>query len=326
MPRFDEHTWALVLAAGEGSRLRSLTTTPSGLAIPKQFCSLRDGPSLLHEALQRAERIVPRERICTIVAMQHRVWWNKPLQMLDPLNIIVQPENRGTANGILLPLLHILKRDPEANIVLLPADHYVRDESILENALRKSVAELGKHPDRIVLLGISPEEADPELGYILPVRKAESNADSDYTIERVREFVEKPDAASAGRLIERGALWNAFILAVRARSLLAIFESRYPEIVMLMREIVRRDRDAISMQDLYSYLPNIDFSRGIAQGSESNLEVMRVPRCGWSDLGTPKRVIESLRVPAPSLKMRESIFQSKGHLNLAERHAAQRTG
>src|SRR5689334_15770955 len=106
MKNVDQHTWGLVLAAGEGSRLRSLTTTTDGQAVPKQFCSLRGGPSLLHEALQRAEKIAPRERICTIVAQQHQHWWNEPLAMLDPLNVIAQPENRGTANGILLPLLH----------------------------------------------------------------------------------------------------------------------------------------------------------------------------------------------------------------------------
>ena len=65
------HDWALILAAGEGSRLRSLTTR-NGIAVPKQFCSLNGGASLLQDALHRAESVAPRTRIATIVAQQHR--------------------------------------------------------------------------------------------------------------------------------------------------------------------------------------------------------------------------------------------------------------
>ena len=82
--------WALILAAGEGSRLRSLTTT-NGVAIPKQFCSLNGGPSLLQEALHRAESVVPQSRVCTIVAAQHRRWWESPLYHLATENVVVQP-------------------------------------------------------------------------------------------------------------------------------------------------------------------------------------------------------------------------------------------
>src|SRR5512147_1706981 len=125
------HTWAIVLAAGDGSRLRSLTTTAVGVAVPKQFCSLRGGPSLLHDAVRRAESIAPAERICTIVAKQHSRWWEDVLKLLPERNVIVQPDNRGTGVGILLPLLRIMMRDPDARVVLLPSDHHVRDEAVL---------------------------------------------------------------------------------------------------------------------------------------------------------------------------------------------------
>ena len=139
-------TWALVLAAGEGSRLRALTTT-NGVAVPKQFCSLHDGPSLLQEALHRAEAVAPRQRICTIVAEQHRRWWQGPLWSLPSQNIIVQPENRGTAAGLLLPLLHIEARDPQARVVVLPSDHYVRDEATLARSLRNATAKIRSERD-----------------------------------------------------------------------------------------------------------------------------------------------------------------------------------
>jgi len=116
--------------------------TPSGRAVPKQFCSLRGGASLLQCALRRAEALVTRERTCTIVAAQHRDWWTHELALLPVSNIIVQPHNRGTGNGILLALLHVLERDPHAQLVLLPSDHHVCAEETLSRALRRATTQL----------------------------------------------------------------------------------------------------------------------------------------------------------------------------------------
>lgn len=313
------NTWALVLAAGEGSRLRKLTTTSSGVAVPKQFCSLFGGPSLLREALQRAEAVATREHICTIVAQNHRRWWEETLEWMPWDNVIVQPENRGTANGILLPLLHIMERDPEARIVLLPSDHYVRDERILTRSLRQAVAELETHRSKLVLLGLEPDEIDPELGYIVP-------GENDGHLRSVERFVEKPPAATARELIQDGALWNVFIVAARAQALLDLFTKRYAEIVDEMRVVVAHDADdptqPLATSHLYQSLPEIDFSRHVAQGSESALRVLTVPPCGWSDLGTPARVAQTLkRLPAKEVAVSDRLFPLNGHLNLAAQHA-----
>jgi mannose-1-phosphate guanylyltransferase len=113
-----------VLAAGEGSRLQALTTTASGIAIPKQFCTLGGDGSLLHDSLHRAGAVADSEHICAIVAEQHRRWWQTLQLGIPSANLISQPRNRGTANGILLPLLHIVHRDPQATLLVLPSDHY----------------------------------------------------------------------------------------------------------------------------------------------------------------------------------------------------------
>jgi mannose-1-phosphate guanylyltransferase len=293
---FDRHTWALVLAAGEGSRLRSLTTTSKGTSVPKQFCSLCGGASLLQESLARASAIAARQRICTIVAAQHEAWWQRSLRSLPASNVIVQPQNRGTANGILFSLLHVLRRDCEARVVLLPSDHHVRDESVLADSLRQALTYIEQRPHACVLLGIQPDEADPELGYIVPVDDARA-------VCAVNSFVEKPSAESAQSLIARGALWNSFILIVRVAALLRMFERRFPDIVTQMRGVIECDQGRTSFApatvDLYAQLPEIDFSRDIAQGHESELSVLRVPHCGWSDLGTPVRVAQTLRRLSP---------------------------
>jgi mannose-1-phosphate guanylyltransferase len=308
-------TWALVLAAGEGSRLRALTTH-RGVAVPKQFCSLIGGPSLLEEAILRAEAIVPRQRVCTIVAEQHRAWWEPSLRFMPRRNVIVQPQNRGTAVGLLLPLLHIARRDPQARVVILPSDHYVRDEAVLARSLRQAAGRLTHDTRNLWLLGISPEEADAELGYIVPGTRDEAGA------LRVSQFVEKPPVTLARLMIERGGLWNAFILAGSVQAILRLFEQRYPLVLSEMRTAVQRDAsspdEAIAATDLYPRLPELDFSRHVLEGSEAMLRVLPVPACGWSDLGTPRRVSEALQRLSAGRISRE---ESASALNLAAQHA-----
>ena len=312
------NTWALVLAAGEGSRLRSLTTTDNGVAVPKQFCSLHGGPSLLQEALHRAEAVAPRSRICAVVAAQHRHWWEGPLWSLPASNIVVQPENRGTAIGILLPLLHIAARDPEARVVLLPSDHHVHDEATLARSLRQAAVQAARRPDEIFLLGVEPEEADSELGYIVPER-----SDLRGTFY-VSQFVEKPSYTLARQLLAQGAMWNVFIMAGSVRAFLRLFERRFPEIVMDMRGVIRHalqmTDDDVATLDLYERLPSLDFSRHVLEAQESYLRMLPVPQCGWSDLGTPKRVAETLsRIPQAAASAH--AFVASAFVNLAAQHA-----
>lgn len=297
MNELNRHTWAVVLAAGDGRRLSRLTTDADGTSVPKQFCSLNGGPSLLHEAMGRALTLVPRERLAVIVAAHHGRWWRHALRSHPARNTIVQPRNRGTANGILLPLLAILRRDPLARIAFLPSDHFVRDEMTLSATLKSAVAQLRGRTGEIVLLGISPDEADPELGYIVPDGHAYDG------VVPVGRFVEKPDAPVAQSLIAAGAVWNSFIFVADGNMLLSLFRRRFPEIVDDMETALARDGDlgGEALTDLYTRLRDIDFSRHVLQGAEQALRVLAVPPCGWSDLGTPRRVAATInRLPSSS--------------------------
>jgi mannose-1-phosphate guanylyltransferase len=317
----DSHIWALVLAAGDGNRLRSLTTAGSGVTVPKQFCSLYEGPSLLHEALVRAYSVAAEDKTCVIVAEQHRRWWQQTVRSLPQNNVIVQARNRGTALGILLPLLHILSRDPQAKLVLLPSDHHVREESVLTNAMREALDQLDSHVHETILLGIQPQDLDLELGYIVP---GASDGRGALAVER---FVEKPSASLANELIRAGAFWNIFIIAARAQALLDLFQARFPEIVAVMRAALEADHkdgaDGAALAGLYETLPVVDFSRDILGAQLTELRVLPVPPCGWSDLGTPKRVSETLQRSPPPAK-HASVTAGMGYLSLALQHV--RTG
>jgi mannose-1-phosphate guanylyltransferase len=313
----ESNAWAVILAAGEGSRLRALTTLPSGIAVPKQFCSLYEGPSLLEEALRRGESVADRSRICAVVAAQHRRWWQDALGSLPERNVIVQPQNRGTANGILLPLMHILRRDPSARIVLLPSDHHVLQEAVLTASLKDALEQLDWRSEETLLLGIQPGELDPDLGYILP---GGTDGRGALTVAR---FVEKPPQPVAGELIRAGGLWNAFIVVTTAGALCDLFRERIPEVVEAMCAAVQRDAQGFgiaAVTELYPRLPTIDFSRDIVAGQESKLRVLPVRPCGWSDLGTPMRVAEVLDRARRAKAALPGRSAARAHVSLAAQH------
>jgi mannose-1-phosphate guanylyltransferase len=313
-----QRTWAVVLAAGDGTRLARLTTDEHGNSVPKQFCSLDGGSSLLADAMHRARHVAPRERVAVIVAEQHRRYWQRSLWTTPAGNIIVQPRNCGTANGILLATLKILERDPLARIVFLPADHHVRDEAALASSLRDVATLLTRNPEELLLVGIEPEEADPELGYIVPAKSGTGLA------RPVERFVEKPQTSLARELLRGGALWNSFIFAACAPVLLGLLRQAQPAIVERLETALARDARlgarSLALDEAYADLPNIDFSRAVMQGAEASLRVIAAPACGWSDLGTPQRVAEALKRFEP-VRRREASAAVPAFVNLAAQHA-----
>ena len=317
-------TWAVVLAAGEGTRLASLTRDALGNSVPKQFCSLNGGSALVHDALQRARHVAPPEQVCAIVAQQHSRYWRKALRTLPARNIIIQPQNRGTANGVLLCLLAILERDPLARIVFLPADHFVLDESALARTLRDLALHLNHNPDGLTLIGIEPDEADPELGYIVP---GGTLPDGSRTVDH---FVEKPPLPVARELFHGQALWNSFIFAATGTALLGLLRLQMGASVDEMATALARDAqsgESSALVELYERLPVVDFSRAVVQQAPHSLRVIKGPACGWTDLGTPRRVAETLRrlgdnAPRPRNPPGTVRHMSiPGLINLAAQHA-----
>jgi len=311
------HTWAVVLAGGDGRRLESLTTGVGGITVPKQYCSLQGGVSLLQSALARARAVVPTARLCTVVAAQHRMWRFAQLRSLLDDNVIEQPRNRGTAHGVLLPLLHILERDPAATVLLLPADHHVQDEAVFADALRRTIACACADPGGVFLLGAEPDAPETELGYLVPDQEDARQP------ARLVEFVEKPSADRARDLVERGALWNTFIIAASAHALLALYGPEFASTILHMkRTIDRRGGPQVRQEftEWYETLPTRDFSRDVLEGQEAHLKMVRLAPCGWSDLGTPQGVAQTLARLPRSTRPTALISDAALGLDLATQH------
>jgi mannose-1-phosphate guanylyltransferase len=315
--RSVSNTWAVVLAGGDGSRLRDITTTEAGEVIPKQFCSLQRDTCLLEDAIMRAEAVAMPPHICSVVAEQHRRWWSSALKSLPGQNIFVQPNNRGTAHGIMLALLQIERRAPSSVVVLLPADHFVTDEATMARSLRTAANLAADNKGLVYLLGAEPDHPDNELGYIVPIEQRRDAAMG------VLRFAEKPTSETARAMIREGALWNTFILAGSVRAFLSLFEGRFAATVRDMRRALEPAQSprlgSAALELLYADLEPHDFSRDVLERHEQILQVLRVPSCGWTDLGTPQRVEETVRGLA-GVRSRIAILQAGGearYLDLA---------
>ena len=155
--RHHRERWGLILAGGEGLRLRSLTRVIAGDGRPKQFCSVLGPESLLEQTWRRAALEIPPARTAVVVTEAHERYY-APLVAGRPRHcVVVQPENRGTAAAILYGALRIAAMAPLGAVAVLPSDHYVSDDSVFMDHVAAAFAAVEARPDLMVLLGITPE-------------------------------------------------------------------------------------------------------------------------------------------------------------------------
>lgn len=296
--------WPILLAGGDGTRVSGLTRDRRGEPVPKQFWEADGTPSMLQMALGRVARLVPTHHIVASVSTHHYRWWGRQLGELQLRNLAVQPENRGTAVGILYSLLTILEQDRHALILALPSDHVVEREDVLHQTLVRAVAAARSHGDRIVLVGARPEDSVSEYGWLLPTR-------GPGPVVGVAAFVEKPDPGTRDRLMAEGALINTFIFAARAEALLDLFLKSVPGVVGPFLEWLRRDGGRwTALETLYRTLPPCDFSRDVLERNPESLVMLPLPACGWSDLGTAERLLAYLDGHAPETRARIPVRES----------------
>ncbi|MFO7694435.1 MAG: sugar phosphate nucleotidyltransferase [Vicinamibacterales bacterium] len=275
--------WAVVLAGGDGDRVSAITRDAEGRVVPKQFWCCEGQPPMVKWALARARAVAPPSHILAVVREQHSAYWPCAFADLPRRNILVQPENRGTAAGVMRALVEIQSREfTTVPVVLLPSDHYVEDERVLRDALGVAIGHACHGDPPVVLLGISPTAQETGYGWIVP--------ESSGALARVRQFVEKPPAPRVRELVRNGALINSFILAARAHVLLALIARVFPDNLRAFQRTAREPEGAPVVRGLYEALPSMDLSHDVLERSTAFLSVVRVPPCGWSDLGTLERL------------------------------------
>lgn len=272
--------WSVVLAAGAGHRLSSVTG-----GVPKQFWRPDDGPSLLESTLDRLEPICPPARTLVVVGGTHREYVRQWPDYRRRGRILLQPQNRGTAAGLLLGLLPVVAADPDGVVVVTPSDHGVRNQDLFRRGIMKAIAH-AQHPGGVILFGVEPNAARDDYGWITL-----SEAPAHGSIRPVRSFVEKPDLESARRLLAEGAIWNTLVMVARARVWIDLCRQQRPQLTQVFEQALTLPRDArhIFLDEQYLGMEAVDLSRDVLTNVRGLWGYRWPASMGWSDLGTPER-------------------------------------
>jgi mannose-1-phosphate guanylyltransferase len=207
--------------------------------------------------------------------------------------VVVQPENRGTAAAILYGALRIAAIAPLGAVAVLPSDHYVSDDSVFMDHVAAAFAAVEARPELVVLLGITPEGAETEYGWIEPGERIPARG----SLLRVARFWEKPAPMLARLLLYRGCLWNSFVVVAGIPALLTMVRGTLPNLAKAfaaVQPVVGTAAESPAIRTLYRHLAPLSFSDDVLARCPANLAVLPVEGVRWSDWGRPKRVMETL--------------------------------
>jgi mannose-1-phosphate guanylyltransferase len=291
----------IILAAGEGNRLRPFVEKLRGCTLPKQYVNFIGKRSMLEHTFYRAQKMIPAERLFTVVSRSHLRHPEVTRQLLNrPTACIVeQPDNRDTGPGLLLPLAHLDKRYPDSAVVVFPSDHFILEEDLFMAYVDQAFRIVEQDPAKVVLLGMNPSEAEPEYGYIVPGKKLHGSLVAD--TREVCRFIEKPERDVARELVSCGGLWNTLVMVFRAKT----FLNAVSRIAPLLYGSFERIRRAVGtplvgnlVKEVYQQMYPVNLSRGLLERLPLErpppLCVLPVRGIHWSDWGSAQRIIHVL--------------------------------
>ena len=296
----------LVLAGGDGRRLQPYIQEVKGKPLPKQFVNLVGRYSLVEQTFHRVERLIPANQILTVVNRQHLLHSEVRRQLANRPSetVVVQPSNKETGPGILLPLAFHYKRCPEAIIALFPSDHFISEEERFMNHVARAIQAVKQDPCRIVLLAIAPHEAEPEYGYVVPSGQFDDHFR--FGIRPISAFIEKPRPERALELMMAGALWNTMTMVFRLRTLWDLVQRVHPTLYanfLRILEAIGTVDEQRTVNAVYEGLEPVNFSKEItekiADRHPKSISVLPVREVFWSDVGSRERVLRVLRRLTP---------------------------
>ncbi len=286
----------IVLAGGEGTRLRSFIHQLRGDFLPKQYVRFVGTRSMLEHTFHRAERLIPPERLFTVVNRDHLSHLEVKRQLLGraPGTVVVQPVNKETGPGMLLSLMHVYRRHPESSVAVFPSDHFIAQEELFMDHVELAFGAVERNPSSLVLLGIQPREPEPEYGYIVPGREAHPS------LCEVLRFVEKPAPDAALKLIEQGGLWNTMVMIFKAKTMVDLVCRAAPQLHRVFANILEAIGTTHEVQTIsvaYQQMDAVNFSKGLLEtfSVRSTLMVLPVQDVYWSDWGSEQRIMSAVQ-------------------------------
>ncbi|NNC88251.1 MAG: NTP transferase domain-containing protein [Akkermansiaceae bacterium] len=231
--------YAVVLAGGSGTRFWPLSRNTR----PKQLLNLFDGDTLLHQTLARLDGLVPRENVFLLTNAQQEEGVRAIATGVPPENIIPEPAKRDTAPAVALGVGLVAARDPEASMMVLPADQLIHDTFEYHSVMKDALTIAGA-TDALVTIGIKPTWACPSYGYIeRGDRAVVSDIDVTHPPYEVQRFREKPNSDLAEQFLGAGNFsWNAGMFIWSVPTVLAELNQHAPKLANFVGEI-RRSKD-----------------------------------------------------------------------------------
>jgi mannose-1-phosphate guanylyltransferase len=282
------HEWAVILAGGDGTRLRELSYQVSGDRRPKQFCEFFGGKSLLAHTRDRLKPLFRDENTFFVLNHAHRMYYWRELADVSPSQNIEQPSNRGTAPAIALAVLQIMGQDPDCTIAFFPSDHHYRESSIFQATIDRALQLARFSRDRVLIIGAPATYPEVEYGWIQPgpiVLQSPLNA-----LQYVSRFWEKPNLEEARALQKSGCLWNTFVTIGSGKAFLGLLGATVPHLLAAIGDWF----SAPDLGRIYREIEPIDFSKDVLSLAPERLLVLRDGPSGWTDFGSPQRAMDVL--------------------------------
>jgi mannose-1-phosphate guanylyltransferase len=276
-----DHYYAVIMAGGGGTRLWPL----SRQSRPKQMLSLFDERSLFQTAVNRLEGIFPAEHILVVTVRDQAAALQEQVPEIPAENYLIEPMPRGTASVVGLAAVALQQRDAQAVMSVLTSDHYMKDEEQFRQVLRVAyqVAEDGY----LVTLGIEPTFPATGYGYIQQGEKI--GVYQGLEAYMVLRFKEKPDGATARRLLQSGDhVWNSGMFIWQVERVVGEFRRQMPDLSSGLQAIAdawdTAERET-TIGRVWSQLKAETIDYGIMEGAQK-VAVVPAAGIGWSDVGS----------------------------------------
>lgn len=288
----QEEKFAVILAGGDGLRMREMTEKLAGCETPKQFCAVLGDETLLTTTRKRVALKFGREKTFYCLTQTHERFYTSPLVDVHRKNKIIQPSNKGTAPAFLYSLLRLSKLNPDANVAFFPTDHYISDDVVFMDQVEAAFGVVAKKPEAVLLLGIEPLSPNTSYGWIEPCGELADFSVAE--IQKVKCFWEKPTTKKAADLLAKGSLWNSFVMVGKVSRLLGLFRKHLPSLYRLFcagSSTLGNSAERMTVSTIYRMIGSRNFSLEILEKCAEELYVLRCSGFAWSDLGEPREVL-----------------------------------
>jgi len=287
--------WSLVLAGGQGERLRAFTEQWFGAYRPKQYCTFMGKQSMIQHTWKRAKALSPSQQVVTVMDQSH--WGYVRTQLIQETlgRVVWQPENRGTGPGVFLPLSYIRSHDPNATVVLWPADHFVFPAAPLIRLIREAAALVHHEPQRMVLVTVPPQSREKDYGWVIPGALFPHHGGC--RVREVRRFVEKPQDSQLAEISLEGGQWNTLVVIANVQTLWEAGRQCIPEVVLPLEKHaggIGTSSERQILMNLYRTMPTRNFSSDLLSLIPQQLTMMELTGVYWSDWGRAERIQETM--------------------------------